>query len=60
MRYSQREEIEKKEVEISGLLSLKPNLYVCNVDEASVEKGNIYTKNFIQKFGEKNTIISLF
>ena len=48
---------EKKEIEISGLLSLKPNLYVCNVDEASVEKGNIYTKNFIQKFGEKNTII---
>ena len=48
---------EKKEIEISGLLSLKPNLYVCNVDEASVEKGNIYTKNFIQNFGEKNTII---
>jgi len=42
---------------LSGLLSLKPNLYVCNVDEQSIIKGNIYTQNFIKKFGEKNTII---
>jgi len=48
---------EKKEIEMSGLLFLKPNLYVCNVDEASIVKGNIYTQNFIKKFGEKNTII---
>tara|TARA_B100001123_G_scaffold278087_1_gene309437 strand:+ start:285 stop:1358 length:1074 start_codon:yes stop_codon:yes gene_type:complete len=48
---------EKKEVEMSGLLSLKPALYVCNVDESSIVKGNSYTQNFIQKFGEKNTII---
>ena len=48
---------EKKEIEMSGLLFLKPNLYVCNVDEASIIKGNIYTQNFIKKFGENNSII---
>ena len=48
---------EKKEIEMSGLLFLKPNLYVCNVDEASIIRGNIYTQNFIKKFGEHNSII---
>ena len=48
---------EKKEIDMSGLLFLKPNLYVCNVDEPSILQGNNYTKNFIKKFGEKNTII---
>jgi len=48
---------EKKEIEISGLLSLKPNLYVCNVDEESISKGNSYTQKFIEKYGDKNTII---
>ena len=48
---------ESKEIAISGLLSLKPNLYVCNVDEESISKGNEYTKKFIKKYGEKNTII---
>ena len=48
---------EKREIEISGLLSLKPSLYVCNVDEESIKTGNIYTKKFIEKYGDKNTII---
>ncbi len=48
---------EKKEIEISGLLSLKPNLYVCNVDEESITNGNRYTKKFIEKYGDENTII---
>ena len=48
---------EKKEIEISGLLSLKPSLYVCNVDEESITKGNEYTRRFIDIYGEKNTII---
>ena len=48
---------EKKEIEISGLLSLKPSLYVCNVDEESIAKGNEYTRKFIDIYGEKNTII---
>jgi len=41
----------------SGLLSIKPKIFVCNVDEKSVESGNKYTENFIKKFGEKNTIL---
>ena len=48
---------EKKEIEITGLLSLKPNLYVCNVDEESITNGNEYTQKFIAKYGEINTII---
>ena len=47
----------KKEIEISSLLSLKPSLYVCNVDEGSITKGNQFTQKFIEKYGEKNTII---
>ena len=30
---------------------------MCNVDEQSVQHGNDYTKNFISKFGEKNTLV---
>ena len=45
------------EISQSGLLSIKPKLYVCNVDEASIKTGNKYTKNFIKKYQEKNTII---
>ncbi len=47
----------KNQIELSGLLSLKPNLYVCNVDEESIIEGNQYTQKFIEKYGEKNTII---
>ncbi len=48
---------EKKEIEISGLLSLKPNLYVCNVDEESIVNGNEYTKKFMEKYGDIDTIV---
>ena len=41
---------------MSGLLSIKPKLYVCNVDENSIDKGNDYTKSFIEKYGSKNTL----
>ncbi len=41
----------------SGLLSIKPKIFVCNVDEQSVQNGNKYTENFIKKFGLENTII---
>ena len=50
------EEFDKKHVQLSGLLSTKPKLYVCNVDENSVDKGNDYTKKFIEKYGSKNTL----
>ena len=47
----------KKELHQTGLLSTKPKLYVCNVDEKSISDGNNYTKSFISKYGEKNTIL---
>ena len=50
------EEFEKKDVKLSGLLSTKPKLYVCNVDENSIDKGNDYTKSFVEKSGSKNTL----
>ena len=50
------DEFDKKEVKLSGLLSTKPKLYVCNVDENSIDKGNDYTKSFIEKYGSKNTL----
>jgi GTP-binding protein YchF len=48
---------EKKLLNQSSLLSIKPKIFVCNVDEASVQSGNKYTESFIKKFGEKNTLI---
>jgi len=50
------EDYSKKELHQTGLLSTKPKLFVCNVDEKSVSDGNGYTKSFIDKFGKKNTI----
>ena len=47
----------KKQLNQSGLLSLKPKIFVCNVDEQSVQKGNNYTKVFLDKFGQENTLI---
>ena len=51
------EKFEKKEISLSGLLSIKPRLFVCNVDEQSVSNGNNYTESFISKYGEKDTLI---
>ena len=51
------DKFKKKDLINSGLLSTKPKLYVCNVDEQSIEKGNNYTEMFINKFGKKNTLI---
>jgi ribosome-binding ATPase YchF (GTP1/OBG family) len=51
------DKFEKKLLNQSGLLSLKPKIFVCNVDEASVQNGNQYTEDFIKKFGDKNTLI---
>ena len=50
-------QFEKKKLNQSGLLSIKPKIFVCNVDEQSVQKGNEYTKKFIDKFGNENTLI---
>ena len=50
-------EYDKKTINQSGLLSLKPKIFVCNVDEQSVQNGNKYTNKFISKFGEGNTLV---
>ncbi len=50
-------EFDKKTLKNSGLLITKPKLYVCNVDEESIQKGNNYTKDFINQFSEKDTLI---
>ena len=52
-----KNEFDKKQLNLSGLLSLKPKIFVCNVDEKSVQSGNNYTKVFIDKFGQEKTII---
>ena len=52
-----KNQFDNKTINQSGLLSIKPKIFACNVDEQSVESGNKYTKVFIKKFGEKNTII---
>jgi ribosome-binding ATPase len=51
------DQFEKKILNQSSLLSIKPKIFVCNVDEASIQNGNQYTKAFIKKFGEENTLI---
>ncbi len=51
------EQFDKKIMNQSGLLSIKPKIFVCNVDEQSIQNGNQYTKNFINKYGNENTLI---
>ena len=50
-------EFNKKKLNQSGLLSLKPKIFVCNVDEKSVQNGNEYTKAFMDKYNSENTLI---
>ena len=52
-----KSEFDKKQLNQSGLLSIKPKIFVCNVDEQSVQNGNNYTKKFIEKFQKDNTLI---
>ena len=52
-----KSQFEKKQLNQSGLLSVKPKIFVCNVDERSVQNGNNYTKEFIKKFGQEKTLI---
>ena len=48
---------DKKQIKQSGLLSLKPKIFVCNVDEKSIQNGNAYTRDFVNKFDQENTLI---
>ena len=43
----------------SGLLSLKPKLYVCNVDEKSISSGNKYSEEVKKNKKIDNTILVL-
>ena len=54
---SLKTEFDKKQLNQSGLLSLKPKIFVCNVDEQSIKKGNNHTENFINKFGNENCLV---
>ncbi len=47
----------KKLINQSGLLTLKPKIFVCNVDEQSVQNGNKYTSAFIDKYGNDGALI---
>lgn len=42
-----------------NLLTAKPVLYVCNVDEGSVVSGNVHTKNFADAVKDENADIIL-
>ena len=48
---------EKKQLDFSGLLSIKPKIYVCNVDENGLVKGNQYVDACLKKYGKNNVII---
>ena len=50
-------QFDKKKLNQSGLLSIKPKIFVCNVDEKSITQGNNYTKDFINKYRSENTLI---
>ena len=52
-----KNQFDKKNINESGLLSLKPKIFVCNVDEKSIDTGNYHTESFIKKFGKENTLI---
>lgn len=40
-----------------NLLTAKPVIYVCNVDEKSAATGNEFSKQVIDKFGSKNPVL---
>ena len=52
-----QKDFESKTLNQSNLLSVKPKIFVCNVEEKNIKNGNDYTTKFINKFGDKNTII---
>ena len=51
------EKYDKIIIKRSGLLSLKPRIIVCNVDEKSLPNGNKYSNECKKKFLDENIII---
>ena len=49
-------EEERKILFSVGLLSIKPKIIVCNVDEESLSQGNQYTKNVESKYSNEKVI----
>ena len=47
----------KNLIKKSGLLSLKPRIIVCNVDEKTLPNGNVYSDACKKKFPDENIII---
>ena len=52
-----KKKFDKNIIKKSALLSLKPSIIVCNVDEKSLSKGNKYSDLCIKKFYDENVII---
>ena len=52
-----KQNFDKNEISSSGLLSLKPKLYVCNVDEDSIQNGNKYTEQVKKSVNMENVLI---
>jgi len=52
-----KKKINKSLIKKSGLLSLKPRIIVCNVDEKSLPKGNKYSDSCKKKFSNENVIV---
>ena len=52
-RLVQRKPEEEKAFWMLGLLTAKPVLYVCNVDEASADKGNAFSAQVFQRAAEE-------
>ena len=51
-----KEEFEKKFLSSLGILSIKPKIIVCNVDEESLAKGNNFTENIKKKHSNEKII----
>ena len=51
------EKYDQKILDQSGLLSIKPKIYVCNVDENDLIKGNKYVDSCLKKYGKDSVII---
>ena len=47
---------QKRAFELLGLLSSKPVLYVCNVEEASADKGNAFSEQVKQRAAEEGAV----
>ena len=51
------EKYPQKIIAQSGLLSIKPKIYVCNVDEHGLVNGNKYVNLCFEKYGKDNVIL---